>query len=138
MGIQATSPRTNHTTNVIFAYSRKQAINDGVLIEIPYNMRREAGVTVHCAMTAELYAEMCVTAQDRSLGQSFEGRLWDMLSNFRFACKLSGAGLTSEMTFSLIIASSAPKRKRVVLVKTVISGGDDSEPVITFMLPDQD
>jgi len=125
-------------TNVISAYSREQAIEDGVLIDIPTNLCREAGIVVPCAMTAGLFSHISVTEQDKKLGQSLNGRLWDLLNNFRMAIKLSGAGMTDQLTFSLIIASATPNRKRIVLVKSIIGAGDNREPVITFLLPNED
>ena len=124
--------------NVISAYSREQAIEDGVLIDIPTNLCREAGIVVPRAMTAGLFSQISVTEQDKKLGQSLNGRLWDLLNNFRMAIKLSGAGMTDQLTFSLIIASATPNRKRVILVKSIIGAGDNREPVITFLLPNED
>lgn len=127
-----------YEATIISAYSRQQAIEDGVLIEIPQSLSREAGVTVPCVVTAGLFGQLNISEQDKSLGQSLNGRLWDLLNNFRMAIKLSGAGMTDQLTFSLIIASATPNRKRVILVKSIIGAGDSGEPVITFLLPNED
>jgi hypothetical protein len=133
-----TKPIREYETTIISAYSREQAIDDGVLIDMPQSICREAGVTVPCAMTAGLFSQLNVTNADKQLGQSLSGRMWDLLNGFRMAIKLSGAGLTDQLTFSLIIASATPNRKRVILVKSIIGAGDSGEPVITFLLPNED
>ena len=135
---QTTSPQSTHETNVIFTYSRREAIEDGVLVEIPSELSKEAGVTVHCAMTAGLFSKIAVSQQDKALGQSITGRLWGLLNNFKLGIKLSGAGLTDQLTFSLLIVSAVPGRKRVILIKAIIGAGDHGEACITFMLPDED
>ncbi|MBG9791033.1 hypothetical protein ABD76_00145, partial [Paenibacillus dendritiformis] len=68
--------------NVVSSYTRAQAINDGVLVDCS-SLAREAGFRVPLAMTAAVW-HSCVAwtddnEQDKPMGQSEVGRLWDVL-----------------------------------------------------------
>lgn len=119
---------------VIYSYTRAQAIEDGVLVDVS-EMAKEAGVRFPVAVTRALY-DGYVTPDPRSipLGQSVAGRLWDTLYMFRTAAKrFSGDTLLYRLTF--IMGEQQP---RLVELKAVIGPGDTPEPVITIMLPDED
>lgn len=42
---------------LIYAYTRAMAIDDGMLVEVPAELAREAGFTVHVALTAGAWHE---------------------------------------------------------------------------------
>ena len=63
---------------VIYAYTRKQAIDDGMLIDVT-KTAKEAGFHDSTVITAALYERLQCTKKEKSEGQSYEGRLWDVL-----------------------------------------------------------
>jgi hypothetical protein len=129
--------------NVIFAYSRAQAIADGVLIDVT-ETAREAGLRFPVALTAEVWAA-CVTweAEDsrRQTHQDQAGRLWDVLWMASFAIRTyRGAGNASRMPYRLLVVprDGKSRRAREVELHVHIGPGDAGEPVLTIMLPGED
>jgi len=121
-------------TEVIYSYSREEAINDGVLLDAT-GMAKEAGIRFPVAVTRELW-ETYIVPDPRSvpLGQSESGRLWDVLFMFRTAAARSSE---STMLFQLYFIMKE-RQKRLVTLKAVLGPGDTPEPVITIMLPHED
>ncbi len=119
--------------NVIFQYTRKQAIEDGVLVDVT-EMAKEAGIKYSTAVTSAVWNTFIVpTEEERKNGQSEDGRLWDTLWMFRNAAKKEpGDTLLFKLYFTF---SSKP---RLVTLKAICGPGDEGEPVITIMLPDED
>lgn len=115
-------------------YTRKQAIEDGVLIDVS-EMAREAGIRFPVAVTSTIWHKYIVP--DKTLegyGQSIEGRLWDILWMFRnTASKIDG----SQLFFEVYFLTSAHKTEPIRF-KAICDGGDDGAPVITIMMPDED
>lgn len=70
---------TTHA-ELIFSYSRKQAIANGVLVDVT-KLAKEAGIKYPTAITAAVW-HLYVVPDDacREVGQSVEGRLWDVQS----------------------------------------------------------
>jgi len=116
--------------DVIYTYTRKQAIEDGVLIDVS-ETAKEAGLKIPVAITKSLF-NIVNTVSKRSC-QSFDGRLWDVLYMGAFAAK--GNPTQSTILYKLRLTHG---RKKNITLKMVIGGGDNGEPVITIMLPDED
>lgn len=113
----------------VYKYTRKQAIEDGVLVDITA-MSREAGFTIPVAMTSTMYHEYMVPLVE---GQDVEGRIWDVLMVLRTTIKETNH-TGNELKFEVIIVDMATK---LVEFKAVISGGDSAEPVMTLMMPEE-
>ncbi|MGK4001139.1 DUF6573 family protein [Sorangium sp. So ce1036] len=123
------------TMEVIHTYTRKEAIEDGVLIDVS-KMARELGVRIPVAVTSsvwERYVKL-TPAAIRAAG-SEDGRLWDILWMFR--CFALRAMEASELRFQLRVITESI-RPSLVELKAICGPGDDGEPVITIMLPDED
>jgi len=114
----------------IYIYTRKQAIEDGVLIDVT-ETAKEAGFKVPVAVTCTLH-EIINTVSKKSY-QSFEGRLWDVL----YMGALAARNNPTQSTILYVLRLTHGRKKNITL-KMIISGGDDGEPVITIMLPDED
>lgn len=118
---------------VIFSYTRKQAIEDGVLIDVTHTAK-EAGIKYPTAITATLWETYIVPTEDvKNNGQSIDGRLWDTLWMFRNAAKKE-PGDTLLFKLYFIIAG----QQELVTLKAICGPGDEGEPVITIMLLDED
>lgn len=118
---------------VIFSYTRAQAIEDQVLIDVS-KMASEAGIKYPTAVTAAVWEEFVrvpegVTCQDE------QGRLWDILNMFRFAAKKSNG--KDILRFEVLVRNDNRKPKLVSL-KAICGPGDTLDPVLTIMLPDED
>jgi hypothetical protein len=80
---------TNEINNifgrVISQYTRAQAIEDGVLVDVS-EKARETGIIFPTALTAAVW-EKCVTVPEKTPWQDEIGRLWDVLTVLRFAVR---------------------------------------------------
>jgi DNA repair protein RadC len=118
---------------MIYTYTRAQALSDGVLIDVSA-MAKEAGFRCPATITAALYTELNPNQSERSYGQSYEGRLWDVLFMAQLAARR--AICDSQTAFCVSMADCPGKqgrlRKRLLNLWLVIGPGDDREPVITI------
>ncbi len=128
--------------DAIHTYSRTQAIADDTLVDLTAKAR-EHNVTMPfkfpAACTAAIWTWIVPSTDEASRdGQSVAGRLWDVLWLALCAIRRSGGG--SMLTFAVIFVrrEDGKLRRRTVQIKSVCGPGDDMEPVITLMLPDED
>ena len=136
-------PNTNNTDTtspfgeVIYSYTRAQAVLDGFQIEVS-KTATEAGIRFPVFITRGVY-ETCVAVPPGVTGQDEAGRLWDVLWLLRFAIIRSQPG-TSRLTVALYVRNSDTHPPR--LTKLIATAGaldiDDPAPAITVLLPDED
>ena len=119
--------------NIIFAYTRAQAIADGVLVDVT-KTAKEAGFKVSVAMTDTVNAEY-VQVPAGVEGQDEEGRLWDIL----WMCSLEARRQkeNSVILFSVLVQNSNKGPNKVDL-KCVCGPDDEGAPCLTIMRPDED
>lgn len=121
--------------DIIFQYTRQQAIDDGVLVDVSATAR-EAGFKYPVAVTSRLWHEWIVPDQaSRAGGQDENGRLWDVLWMLLLAIKRSESG--SELRYQVLFLVDG-RRHEEVTIKSVCGPGDDLSSCITIMLPDED
>ncbi len=124
---------------VIYSYTRQDAIDDGDLVDVS-SVAREAGFKYPVAITRAAWAHTVEhTPEEKALGQSEEGRLWDVLWMAKCAAGRGGGRI---MAFSLLVLRATKrgkgfKHERVEL-KAICGPGDTPDPVITIMLPEED
>ncbi|MCD5348435.1 DUF6573 family protein [Agromyces sp. S2-1-8] len=126
---------------VIHAYTRAQALVDGVLVDAT-DTARQAGYTVPVALTRGAWAAAVEWSRDDGL-QDEAGRLWDVLWMGLHAAKRSGRGQNRvEYTVHVVPndddGASGYSRASVVTLALHIGPGDNAEPVMTIMLPNED
>jgi len=122
---------------LIYSYSRAQAIADGVLVDIS-TLAKEAGFHCPMAVTAAVWAEVIEPDERaKSNGQSATGRLWDMLNLLRHAIR-KAEGDKPELLFTMLVARGGKVRPERVELKSLAGPGDNAELVITVMLPHED
>jgi hypothetical protein len=118
---------------IIYSYTRQQAIEDGVLIDVS-GTAAKVGIKYPVAVTAALWVRYIEPDQSlKSFGQSIEGRLWDVLWMFRvnaYICR------DSVLYFNVYFLME--KKLELVKVKAVCGPGDTLDPVVTVMLPGED
>ncbi len=121
--------------DLIHRYSRADAIRDGVLIDVSATAQ-EAGFKYPVALTAAAWAK-CVAVPPGVLCQDEPGRLWDVVWMLRCAVARGSGG--SVIPFALHLRNDNRERTPpLVQLKAVCGPGDQGEPVITVMMPDED
>ena len=126
---------SEHFGDPIHAYTRAQAIADGVLIDAT-DLAREAGFKHPVALTATAWAA-AVEVPPGVTGQDERGRLWDVLMLLRQAA-LSGPD-SSEVRFAVHVRNDDREgTPPLVQLKAICGPGDSREPVVTVMLPEED
>ena len=119
--------------DVLFAYTRADALADGVLRDLS-GLARETGIKFPTAITAAAWAAV-IEPPDDCPGQSSAGRAWDVLQVLRFAAR--SAGETSRLDLTVRV-QQRPGQWRDVQLKALAHPGDAGEPVISIMLPYED
>ena len=120
---------------VIYAYTRAQALEDGVLVDVS-EIAKQSGIKFRVALTSTVWGQYevpeGVSCQDEI------GRLWDIL--WMFGC--AAARFNGDtLLFKLYVRNHNRERlnsRDLVTLKAVCGPGDTPEPVITIMLPDED
>lgn len=121
--------------DVVYGYSRAQALEDGVLVNLsalaPDVCRQHFKYPVAC--TAAVYAIIEKALANKRWMNDIKGIVHDMLWMSR-----SYARTIDESTrlFEVIIKGAGRKSKYAF--KIVCGPGDDGEPVMTVMLPEED
>ncbi len=125
----------------ISTYTRAQAIEDGVL------MNAGALIKDHVfnwpvALTSAAWADCVAWSDDDSMKQVHQdqsGRLWDVLTMAAYEIR-SSTGSGEQMLFQVLRVPRDGKSTgaEVVTLKLIVGPGDDGEPVITILLPNED
>ncbi len=151
----STNSLTELFGDVIHVVTRRQLIEDGVLVQlngpgyegdewIP-QMVAEAGIRIPVALTVEVFTD-CVSPLEQSSVQlascqDIKGRLWDLLFMFANAARRNQSDM---LQYTVYVVPNIPKgskrtpRPKPVTLKAVVSGDDDGSPCITIMYPHQD
>lgn len=132
------TPNDNESpfSEIIYAYTRKQAIADGVQVAVT-KTAQEAGIRFPVFLTRAVY-DAYVTVPPNVTGQDEAGRLWDIVWMTRFAILRARPGV-QRIPVALYVRNDNRAAK---LVKLIATCGpldiDDPSPAITVMLPDED
>ncbi len=114
---------------VIDVYTRAQAIEDGVLIDVT-SMAKEAGFRFPVAVTRNIWAAYIVPDErSRKYSQSEEGRLWDVLWMLRNSILKS----ENDTVLFKVYFIMKERQRRLVTLKAICGPGDEGNPVITIM-----
>jgi len=153
---------TDHIT-YIATYGRQQAIEDGILVDCeqaPMGEMRRQLLKWPLAMTATAFHRYVWPIDEEANlppDQSLEGRFWDVVWMFHaavkgrvparridpcnllfdFYCIVADPALSSNERIDAT-ATTGSEGMRLVTLKAVSGPGDDGEPVMTLMLPDED
>ena len=129
-------------SEVVSGCSRAQAIEDGMLVDV--SLIEKTGFSYPVAVTRtvwERYIEWNPEDSKRQTSQDVYGRLHDILQMLKIAIR-SKNDSTDVIFFRVNVvlrnSISRAKRPRLVKLKAICGPGDNEEPVITIMLPDED
>ncbi len=126
---------------VIYRYTRAQAIADGILMDVS-TTATEAGFRWPVAMThaAWLGCVEWTTADNAQQGyQDESGRLWDVSFMAAHAARTASQQF-DQLHFSLYRVPRDGQSRQACLtkLKLMLSAGDEGEPVMTLLLPHED
>ena len=127
--------------DVIYSYTRAQAIEDGVLVEAG-SMAQEAGFKWPVALTSAVWEDCVAWTDDDSRKKLFQdqaGRLWDVLymaSHTIRTSKDSGDRLLYELY--RVPRDGYSTEAKPVTLQLIIGPGDHGEPVITILMLNED
>jgi hypothetical protein len=122
--------RDEDVPEIIHAYTRAEAISDGVLIEVRADLLQEAGIKHRTAISCILWHDVIEPDElSKAAGQSVEGRLWDVLAVFRVFARQTDVPL---LLFPVSFLFNG-REHRDVEIKAVCGPGDDTTPCITMM-----
>ena len=120
---------------VIHSYSRGEAIADGVLVELDAGLCKEAGIKFPVAVTARVHGEcIALTKAAKRACNDVKGRTWDVAYMLATAVKRGARGQV--ITFQVYVVRSRV-RPTLTTLKAVCGPGDNGEPVITIMFPEE-
>ena len=121
---------------IIYAYTRAQALADGVQVDIS-TTAQEAGIRFPVFITRSAF-EAYVTVPPNVTGQDEAGRLWDVVWMLRHAIRKATPGQT-RLPFALYVRND---NRAPHLIKLIAECGpldiDKPEPAITIMMPGED
>lgn len=120
-------------SDYIYKYTRSQAIQDGVLIDVT-PMAKEVGFKWSVAITDTVFhRHIEPTVELSKQGQSTEARLWNTLMMLRYNAKKNGSAI-----YFYVYFDKGYGKKESIKLKAVAGPGDEGEPVITIMYPEED
>jgi hypothetical protein len=121
--------------DLIHRYTRADAVRDGELIDVSPTAR-EAGIRYPVALTRAAWGR-CVAVPPGVACQDEAGRLWDLVWMLRCAIARQGGGRV--VAFALHVRNDNRERTPpLVRLKAACGPGDEGEPVLTVMMPDED
>ena len=126
--------------DVICVYTRAQAIDDGVLVDVS-EIASEAGFWMPVAVTRAVWGKYIAWTGEDTDRQSYQdesGRLWDVIWMLRMALNRSKGKSVAFYELYVIPRDGRSKKPKKVHLKAVVHGGDNGKPVITVMLPTED
>lgn len=124
----------------IYAYTRAQALEDGVLVDVT-ETAREAGFRVSVAMTTAAWTdtvEWTEADSKRQTAQDQSGRLWDVVWMAYLAVRRGGTEPRKAFQLLRVPRGGRGVRPRLTTLHIHIGPGDGGEPVITIMQPHED
>ncbi len=125
--------------DLIYSYSRAQAIEDGILVAVDKHLAKAAGIGIPVALTYAAWAS-CIPVPDHLKNdpeQSEAGRMSDLLRVLWFnMCHRSQPG-HGQIDFQIALQQPSGRHKSQKL-KALCSPGDDHRLVLTIMLPEED
>ncbi|MCE3238259.1 MAG: hypothetical protein K0R24_1240 [Gammaproteobacteria bacterium] len=125
---------------IIYSYTRKDAIEDGVLADVS-EFAKSVGFKVPVAITEAVWMDYIEWTEEDNIKQIYQnttGRLWDVLSMLRFAIRSCPDNHTVYYKLYTIPRDGKSEKAKLIKLKATIGGGDEGEPVITIMLPNED
>ena len=117
--------------DLIYTYSRKQAITDGVQGLLPDKLSQEAGYKHPVYATQGVFNLVSKAVENKKHHNDFNGVVWDILWMSRFAARETGF-------FTVTITGTGKKRLHILKIECGAMDFDDESPVLTISLQGED
>lgn len=114
-------------------YTRRQAVDAGVLVDLT-PMSEQLEINFPVAATYLVWSRLFVPTNEQESYWDSEARLWVALDELKKALGFLGAIQRPVFRSVLAVATGT----NTCLVKVLCGPGDNEEPVITLMLPEED
>ena len=118
---------TFEDADIIYCYSRHEALEDGVLVDLS-SVAREVGINYPVAVTSSVYAD-CVSLPEVFEASGEIDRAFELLS----AVSTLATHRIEEPEIHFEFCVDDEEDTRTVLLKVVCHAGDYGEPVLTVM-----
>ena len=122
---------------VIYSYTRKQAIEDGIQVKLEdenAQLAKEAGYKYPVFLTSGVLGLIEKAVDNKKYCNDFTGVLWDIL----YMSRAFGKPVNDRMTkFEVIISGTGKQRTHTMYIECGAMDFDDPEPVLTIMLPEE-
>lgn len=132
---------------VIHRYTRAQAIEDGVLVDLT-EWARETGFRIPVACTSAVWHQYVTPPKGtRELGQSERGRAHDMLwmlfaairrRSSQYKPEVNDHSRSDDLLHYEVLFLQAPNQLQTVQLTAICGPGNQGEPVLTILLPGED
>jgi hypothetical protein len=120
---------------VIYAYTRAQAIADGVQVDVT-KTAQEAGIRFPVFLTRAVFDTYVAVPPDVT-GQDEAGRLWDVVWMLRFGIIRARPGVQRiPVAFYVRNDNRAPRLVKLIATCSALDM-DDPQPALTLMMPDE-
>jgi hypothetical protein len=118
---------------LVYAYTRTQAIADGVLIPIP---KEDSGLKIPAAISSNLYHQYIEPPKGlEGEGQSATGRLHDTLMLFKAAASAHWDGI--HVLFDVFYLMGPGRLEKVKLL-AILGADDEGETCLTICFPEDE
>jgi hypothetical protein len=152
--LETTTSTSGFDLEVIHSYTRKQAIEDGVLIDLAdaklgelSKLAAQLRYQYPIAMTATAFNKYVLPSERaKQMGQCGAGRLWDLLAMLKYRIQQSEPGQHT-LLFNFYcqfwegdetLDLDQDVEPELCTLKCVVGPDDDGSPCLTIMLPDED
>jgi len=134
----ALPPETVADEPVVYCYSRKNAIADGLQVEVS-SLANEAGFKFPVFLTQSVW-QAYVRVPAGVSGQDETGRLWDILHMLKYAIRRSPTEQIGYLEFRLFVrnADGQPAQEVTLAAECDALDFDDPSPAITISMPGED
>lgn len=124
--------------DLIYAYTREDAIRDGFQALIYDDLRKEAGIKFPVYFNQSVLTVIEMAVNNKKHCNDWEGIMWDIFTMFKYYAK--GNKHTNSFLFCVAITGAGNTNKRNWWFKAMVGPTDidNPAPAITIMLPDED
>jgi hypothetical protein len=135
---------------IIFSYTTKQAVEDGVLVKIDSGILEEIGIKFPVYLTSVVYRRYVEVPADAKDHQDLNARLFDLLYMFAMSARQTNSALMY-YKFTCLLRQDATcqanesksdlsRFHKEIKLKALITALDidDASPAIFIMLPSED
>lgn len=135
---------------IVYSYTTKQAVDDGVLVKIDSGILTEIGIKFPVYLTSSVYRRYVEVPADAKDHQDIDGRLFDLLYMFAMTAKNTKSSFL-KFSFTCLLSKDASaqanekksdlsKFHKEVTLRSQITATDinDPAPAIFILLPSED